>query len=121
MRRISSAQKWLQRASLAFALAAWWLIAVPARAQSAPDAEAAKPAATAPDEGFGTTIVGDRETPLGLYLTPWKNLHPDRSLDRPPQLLQEELTPIDPDVFHRRVQYYDYLAEQRKLELGGGK
>jgi hypothetical protein len=77
--------------------------------------ESAPPAAAAPtaDEAMGTTIVGDKETPMGLYLTPWKNVHPDRSLDRPPQLLAEELTPVDPKVFNRRTEYYNLFVLQR--------
>ncbi|MBL6749249.1 MAG: hypothetical protein ISP90_01940 [Nevskia sp.] len=101
-------------------MAACLWLAAPAWAQ-APEGGAAPQPAAAADQGIGTTIVGDKETPMGLYLTPWKNVHPERGLERPPQLLDEELTPVDPKVFHRRVYYFEKLAEQRKLETGAGK
>ena len=62
-----------------------------------------------PDEG--TVIVGDREeTPFGLYFTPWRNALAEQDLDRPARLLQEELLPLDEDVFIRGLEYYEALS-----------
>lgn len=66
----------------------------------------------------GTTVVGDRESPIGLYITPWRNALPEAELDRPARFLQEELIPIDADVFRRQLEYYntitDHLAKSAK-------
>lgn len=58
----------------------------------------------------GTTIVGDNESPIGLYITPWRESHAEKDIDRPARLLQEEMLPIDKDVFERQVEYYDALS-----------
>jgi len=88
----------------------------PAASQS----PAAKSAA-APDEGAGSTIVGNRESPIGLYLTPWKNEYAERGMDRPAQIVQEQMAPVDPDVFRRQNSYYDTITRFRQAELGGSK
>lgn len=69
----------------------------------------------------GTTIVGDQETPIGLYITPWKNDYAEHGLDRPARFVDIDTTPIDPDVFHRRVEYYDVISNYRSKHLAGGK
>jgi len=86
----------------------------------APTKPAAKSAAPADEGVLGTTIVGDREAPIGLYLTPWKNEHPDGS-ERPAQFLKEELGPIDPPAFKRLVVYFDMVTTNRQLELDAKK
>ena len=97
------------------------LIAAPATwAQSKPSA-ASKQAAAAQDEGTGTTIVGDGESPIGLYLTPWKNEYAQRGMDRPAQIVQEQMAPIDPGVFRRQNSYYDTITSYRQAELGNKK
>lgn len=58
----------------------------------------------------GTTIVGERESPIGLYITPWKNSFAEKELDRPARLLQEELLPLDRAVFLRGIEYYEALT-----------
>jgi hypothetical protein len=90
------------------------LLALPGWAQSGAPAKGA-----ATDEGPGTTIVGDRESPIGLYLTPWKNEYATRGMDRPAQIVQEKMDPIDPQVFKRQNIYYDTIQEYRQAELGG--
>ena len=72
-----------------------------------PAAPAAKPR-KAPE--MGTTIVGERESPIGLFITPWRNAFAEKDIDRPARLLQEELLPMDEDVFIRQIEYYDALA-----------
>jgi len=65
--------------------------------------------------GLGTTVItGEGESPLGLYLTPWRESRPEKDIDRPARLLQEDMRPIDKDVFERQVEYYDALTGAAK-------
>lgn len=88
-------------------------LALPAFAQTPAPAE--EPAVKTDREG--TTVVGDRESPIGLYITPWRNAAPEAELDRPARFLEEQLLPLDPDVFRRQLEYYntitDHLAAKR--------
>lgn len=84
--------------TLAFALA---LLATPAWAQTAPD--------TATPPAADSTAKPDDDTPIGLFITPWRNEIAGRSEDRPARLLQADLSPIDKVVFERQVEYYDAL------------
>lgn len=69
----------------------------------------------AEDGGLGTTVItGEGESPLGLYLTPWRDSKPEKDIDRPARLLQEDLRPIDKDVFERQTQYYEALTGAAK-------
>ena len=95
----------------------------------AADAAAPKPAAAAgpPSETpavdtmqqageAGTTIVGERDSDVGLYLTPWKEEHPD-NIDPPPSLLDQPPQPLDARGFARQVRdaatVTAYRREQR--------
>jgi len=62
----------------------------------------------------GTTIFGERESPIGLYITPWRDAQAERDIDRPARLLQEKATPIDRTVFNRQVEYYEALSAELK-------
>lgn len=62
----------------------------------------------------GTTIVGERESPIGLYITPWRNAYAEQDIDRPARLLQVDVSPLDRDVFARQVEYYSALSEARE-------
>lgn len=88
------------------------------QAQKAADDEAAPAIDTNTAGREGTTVVGDRESPIGLYITPWRNASPEAELDRPARFLQEELIPLDADVFRRQLEYYntitDHLAKSAK-------
>lgn len=64
----------------------------------------------------GTTIVGERESPIGLYITPWRNAYAEQDIDRPARLLQVNMSPLDRDVFARQVEYYDALTEAAKAK-----
>lgn len=81
---------------------------VPAAAQT--DAEPA-----VKTDPAGTTIVGDRESPIGLYITPWRNAAPESELDRPARFLEEQLLPIDADVFRRQIEYYNTITDHLRL------
>lgn len=59
----------------------------------------------------GTTIVGERESPIGLYITPWRNAYAEQDIDRPARLLQVDMAPLDRDVFARQIEYYDALTQ----------
>jgi hypothetical protein len=64
----------------------------------------------------GATIIGDDETPLGLYIMPWRNSAAAAGLDRPARMMDDALLPLDPEVFHRQVQYNQALAAQLRRE-----
>lgn len=63
------------------------------------------------EDDSGTTIVGERESPIGLYITPWRNAYSEQDIDRPARLLQVDVAPIDRTVFARQVEYYSALTE----------
>jgi hypothetical protein len=61
----------------------------------------------------GTRIRGNQELPKVLYIVPWKQGEiPD--LNQPPleSLIDEALTPVDREVFQRKIRYYDSLSSQ---------
>jgi hypothetical protein len=109
-------------------LGAALLAAAPVFAQTATPAPAAEPEAgpaanVDPDSNGtpGTTIVGDKESPIGLYLTPWKNEYADRDMDRAAQFQQGDLKLVDPQVFDRQIQYYDRINAYRQNEPAAAK
>jgi hypothetical protein len=65
----------------------------------------------------GTTVIGEQEAPLGLYIMPWRQSQAQAGLDRPARLLDEALLPLDPEVFKRQVEYHRALSEH--LEKSG--
>lgn len=69
-----------------------------------------------PVEIGGTTIIGDRELPIGLYISPWRSATPEEDIDRPSRYLDVGTQPLDPEVFRRQVEYLDALdaAARRK-------
>ena len=73
-------------------------------------ANAQTPAPVADDDKDGTTVMGDRESPIGLLIAPWREATPEKDLDRPVRFLQEELIPLDAEVFRRQVEYYYTIA-----------
>ena len=90
--------------------------AAPAESPAVDTMQQAKPAAK-PDDGAGTTIVGERDSDLGLYLTPWKEEHAD-DIDPPPSLLDQPPQPIDAHAFARQVHDAETVsAYRRELRL----
>jgi len=77
----------------------------------APQREAAPAASTGVVEAPGMAIIGDRESPIGLYIMPWRNSAAESGLDRPARLLDDALLPLDPQVFRRQVEYHRALSE----------
>ena len=58
----------------------------------------------------GTTVIGEQESPIGLYIMPWRQSQSQAGLERPARLLDEALLPLDPDVFKRQVEYHRVLS-----------
>jgi hypothetical protein len=83
---------------------AWLLVAVSAHATDTPGPPA------------GTTVVGERETALGLVLTPWQDEAP-AALDRPPALLDETPAPVDADAYARTNRFERDLAGWRRARV----
>ena len=56
----------------------------------------------------GMAVIGNRELPKALFIVPWKDpeaaMAPDRPLN---SLIDEALQPVDPDVFRRKLEYFD--------------
>ncbi|MEW6167146.1 MAG: hypothetical protein AB1651_05560 [Pseudomonadota bacterium] len=76
------------------------------------------------EQQAGTTIIGERESPIGLYIMPWREARPEADMDRPARLLQEDLQPLDEDVFVRQIEYHDALSDalkQKGLVTPGGR
>lgn len=63
----------------------------------------------------GTKIHGNQELPKVLYIVPWKEAQVP-NLSQPPlkSLINEALTPVDREVFQRKIRYYDALKTQKK-------
>ena len=61
----------------------------------------------------GTRIRGNQELPNVLYIVPWQTAEIP-NLDQPPleTLIDEALTPLDREVFQRKIRYYDALSAQ---------
>ena len=74
----------------------------------------ALPAATTLD--MGTTIIGDNEAAVGLFLMPWSE-EPMGDVDRPPRLLEERLEPINAAHFKREAEWRRAQADYRSRRL----
>ena len=108
------------------------LLALPAAAQdempALPDEEPAiitsvpEPAPVAPagveKAQTGTTVIGEQEAPIGLYIMPWRQSQAQAGLDRPARLLDEALLPLDPEVFKRQVEYHRALTQFQRHSAG---
>jgi hypothetical protein len=56
----------------------------------------------------GTTVIGNRELPKALFIVPWKDPKAELTPERPVNsLVDEALQPVDPDVFRRKLDYFD--------------
>ena len=101
---------------LVFAFAVMMISGAALSADPAP----AKPGAPSSKQGdVGTNVFGEDEAPLGLDITPWKENGAQNGLDRPARLLEESPARVDPDVFERRIDYYDTITAYRKDAMGG--
>ena len=58
----------------------------------------------------GMAVIGNQELPKALFIVPWKDPETAMAPDRPINtLLDEALQPVDPEVFRRKLQYYDIV------------
>lgn len=64
----------------------------------------------------GTTVVGDQDAAVGLFLTPWKN-EAAADMDRAPGLLDREAATGDSQSLNRRIANEDALAAYRRSRL----
>ncbi|MFK8030446.1 MAG: hypothetical protein AB8G18_09420 [Gammaproteobacteria bacterium] len=59
-----------------------------------------------------TSVTGSRELPKVLVIVPWKTSEALGPGERPlASLVEEALTPVDPDVFRRQLDYYSKLKD----------
>ena len=64
-----------------------------------------------------TSITGNQELPKVLYIVPWKRSDLGDLVGRPVNtLLDEVLSPVDPEVFRRHLDYYDGLYGESQEE-----
>lgn len=54
-----------------------------------------------------------RESPIGLYIIPWRGSAPSPQMDRPARLLDQREAPVDPLQFSRYIEYYEALSRHR--------
>lgn len=73
---------------------------------------AAAPAASAP----GTTIVGEREAAVGLYLTPWRE-EAASDVDRPPRLFEPPRQTLEAAEFEREVELRESIEAYHRARL----
>jgi hypothetical protein len=76
-------------------------LAAPSENPAVDTLKAKQPPAHAAGEA-GTTIVGEQDSDVGLYLTPWKEEHAD-NIDPPPGLFNQAPQPVDARRFSRMV------------------
>jgi hypothetical protein len=88
--------------------------------QTEPSARPSSAAGKAGGTNGGTNIIGERESPIGLYITPWRNATAEVDIDRPARLLSVQLEPLDRRVFARQVEYYEALTAAQKAKTGPG-
>lgn len=56
----------------------------------------------------GMAVIGNRELPKALFIVPWKDPNAELTPERPVNsLIDEALQPVDPDVFRRKLDYFD--------------
>lgn len=78
--------------------------------------EAAAEPAAGRAAGLGTTIVGDQDAALGLFIVPWKEERPD-DLDHTPRIIASTPTAISADSFERDADYEDSRTAYRRARL----
>ena len=56
----------------------------------------------------GMAVIGNRELPKALFIVPWKDPVAAEAPNRPVNsLVNDALQPVDPEVFRRKLQYFD--------------
>lgn len=67
----------------------------------------------APSAADAAAGDGPRESPIGLYIIPWRGSAPSPQMDRPARLLDQREAPVDPLQFSRYIEYYEALSRHR--------
>ncbi|VAW73235.1 hypothetical protein MNBD_GAMMA13-460, partial [hydrothermal vent metagenome] len=58
----------------------------------------------------GMSVFGNRELPKALFIVPWKDPEAGQTPGRPVNsLIDEALQPVDPDVFRRKIDYFNTI------------
>ncbi len=61
----------------------------------------------------GMSVIGNQELPKALFIVPWKDPEASLAPDRPVNsLLDEALQPVDPEVFRRKLDYFDTVHKK---------
>ena len=61
----------------------------------------------------GMSVIGNQELPNALFIVPWKDPEASLAPDRPVNsLIDEALQPVDPDVFRRKLDYFDTVHKK---------
>jgi hypothetical protein len=56
----------------------------------------------------GMAVIGNSELPKALFIVPWKDPEAPLAAERPVNsLINDTLQPVDPDVFRRRLEYFE--------------
>lgn len=88
--------------------------------QAAPDdAPAVSTTPRTSSRSAGTTIYGDDDNPIGLYIIPWRASAPTPQMDRPARFIDETESAVDETQFTRFVEYYDALSRHRQAQTEG--
>lgn len=85
--------------------------------QEAPAVATTPPPAGGARTAPGTTIYGDDENPIGLYIIPWRASSPTPQMDRPARFVDETEAAVDETQFTRFVEYYDALTRHRQAQM----
>lgn len=73
-------------------------------------------AQTSGEAGLGTTVVGEQDAPIGLFVNPWKE-HEASTTDRPPRLYDVPFAPVDAEAFRQAVGLRQSLDTYRLQRL----
>jgi hypothetical protein len=106
-------------AQIPCALAVWLLATAAVLADDKNSSAPAVADRSAGDIQPGITIFGEKDSPIGLFITPWKNAYADRQLSRPTLHLDEAAQPLDPDTFRRQLAYGRTVAGYARAAAAG--
>ena len=82
-----------------------------------PSDSGAEPAVDTPPQGSGgSSIIGDNESPIGLYIIPWRASSPTPQLDRPARFVDAAQEAVDEKQFRRFVEYHEALSRHRAAQ-----
>ena len=60
----------------------------------------------------GMAVIGNSELPKALFIVPWKDPEAALAAEQPVNsLINETLQPVDPDVFRRKLEYFETVRK----------